>query len=301
MNQALRIVKPTDRPLPSQEDGPQRLRDIIDMPEWMFARGLASIDVAAMTYECPVHGIILPRKFANGYRRRECPCMWERRQAESVQRHQEAMQHALGTKQAERCYTWLGKDAQEIGLEAKTFGNFDRSIQTDAFTFCSNYDPLRDPSNVIFMGSVGTGKTHLAAAIVNRQRAKGVPCLWATAQNLFNALYATRDFEEQQAIKARFGTTTLAVLDDIGKLYIKPTADPAQTGKYQKDVLFEIINRRYTRGLPTIITTNEPESLTQCFDDANATLDRLYEHCKLLVMNGNSYRKVLAKQHKNGG
>jgi len=288
-------VKPTDRPTP-QEDAPQRLRDIMDMPEWMFARGLASTDAAAMTYECPTHGIILPRAFANGYRRRECPCQWARRQAEGAQLYQDAIRHTLGEKQADRTYTWLGRDAQEIGLETKTFGNFNTNFQTDAFTFCLNYNPLRDPSNVIFMGSVGTGKTHLAAAIVNGQRAQGVPCLWTTAQNLFNALYAA-SFDGKLSISEQFGSTKLAVLDDIGKLYTR-----AETGgKYQKDTLFDLINRRYTRHLPTIITTNEPEDLNTCFDDAGATLDRLYEHCKLLEMNGKSYRRVLAEQHKNGG
>ena len=300
MTQALRIVKPTDRPEP-QEGVPSRLMSIMRMPDWMLQwPDHASIDAEAVTYECPVHGIILPLAFANGYRRRECPCMWEQRQQEGMARYQDAVQHALGTKQAERCYTWLGKDAQEIGLETKTFGNFDRSLQTDAFTFCLNYNPLQDPSNAVFMGSVGTGKTHLAAAILNGLRAKGIPCLFATAQNFFNVYY-TANFDGKLSILEQFGSTKLAVLDDIGKLYIKPTTDPAQTGKFQKDTLFDLLNRRYTRHLPTIITTNEPESLTQCFDDAGATLDRLYEHCKLLEMNGKSYRRVLAEQHKNGG
>ena len=294
MTLALRVVQSHERPAQSENDGPQSLRDIMDISDWMFARGLASTDAAAMTYECPVHGTILPRAFYNGYRRRECPCMWEQRQQEGMARYQEAMQRTLGTKQAERCYTWLGRDAQEIGLEGKTFGNFDHSLQTDAFKFCINYDPLRDPCNVIFMGSVGTGKTHLAAAIVNGQKAKGVPCLWATAQNLFNALYAA-SFDGKLSIIEQFGSTKLAVLDDIGQLNVKESP----SGSYQKKTLFDLINRRYVRHLPTIITTNEPESMGDCLDVA--TRDRLYEHCKLLEMNGESYRRVLAEKHKNGG
>ena len=292
MTHALRVVKSYERPAQPEDDAPQRLRDIMDMPDWMFARGLASTNAEAMTYECPVHGIMLPRAFANGYRRRECPCMWARRQAESVQRYQDAIQRSLGTKQAERTYTWLGRDAQEIGLEEKTFGNFNTNFQTEAFRFCINYNPLADPRNLIMMGNVGTGKTHLAAAICNALRAQSVPCLWATAQNLFNALYAA-SFDGKLSIIEQFGSTKLAVLDDLGKLYVKESTG----GKYQKDTLFDLINRRYTRHLPTIITTNEPGSLAQCFDDAGATLDRLYEHCKLLVMDGQSYRRVLAEQH----
>src|SRR6266851_2871041 len=117
MNQVLRVVQPHERPAQPEEEGLERLRSIMRIPEWMFERpGHANITAEAVTYECPVHGVIEPRAFANGYRRRECPCMWERRQAESVQRHQDAMQRSLGTKPTERCYTWLGKDAQEIGL-----------------------------------------------------------------------------------------------------------------------------------------------------------------------------------------
>ena len=277
----------------TQEGVPQRLRDIMDMPAWMFARGLASSSAEAMTYECPVHGIIEPRKFANGYRRRECPCQWARRQAEGAERYQEAIRRSMSVGQADRTYRWLGKDAEEPGLEGKTFGNFDHFLQTDAFKFCINYNPLQDPRNVIFLGGVGLGKTHLAAAITNGLRAQGIPCLWATAQNFFNAYYAA-SFDGKQSLIEQFGSTRLAVLDDIGKLYVK------EGGKFQKDTLFDMLNRRYTRHLPTIITTNEPESWEQCFDDAGATVDRLYEHCKLLEMIGESYRRVLAEQHKGG-
>src|SRR5260221_2667996 len=294
MTHALRVVQSHERPLPSQEDGVERLSAIMRIPEWMFQwPGHANISASAVTYECPVNGTIAPVAFANGYRRRECPCQWARRQAESVQRQQDAIQRSLGTKQAERCYTWLGRDAEELGLEGKTFGNFDHSIQTDAFKFCINYNPLEDPRNLILIGTVGTGKTHLAAAICNALRAQDIPCLFATAQNFFNAYYAA-NFDEKQALIEQFGSTKLAVLDDIGKLYVKESTG----GKDHKDTLFDMLNRRYTRGLATIITTNEPESLGQCFDDAGATLDRLYERCKILPMNGKSYRTVLAEQHK---
>ncbi len=292
MTHALRVVQSHERPAPT--DGLERLRSIMRIPDWMFDRpGHANITAEAVTYECLVHGIITPHAFANGYRRRECPCQWERRQAESVTRYQDAVRRSLGTKPAERCYTWLGKDAQELGLEDKTFGNFDHSIQTEAFTVCLNYNPLADPRNLVLMGNVGTGKTHLAAAVANALRAQSIPCLFATAQNLFNALYAA-NFDGKLSIIEQFGSTKLAVLDDIGKLYVKQETG----GKYQKDTLFDMLNRRYIRHLPTIITTNEPEHLEHCFDEA--TLDRLYEHCKLLEMNGTSYRRVLAEQHKNG-
>ena len=299
MTHALRVVQSHERPLPTHEDGLERLSAIMRIPEWMFRwPGHANISATAVTYECPVHGVVTPLAFANGYRRRECPCQWEQRQAESVQRQQDAVQRSLGTKQAERCYTWLGRDAEELGLEAKTFGNFDHDYQTDAFKFCINYNPIQDPRNLILIGTVGTGKTHLAAAICNALRAQSIPCLWATAQNLFNALYAA-SFDGKLSIEEQFGSTKLAVLDDIGKLYVKQETG----GKYQKDTLFDMLNRRYTRGLATIITTNEPKSLDPksldyCFDDAGATLDRLYERCKILPMNGKSYRTVLSEQHK---
>ncbi len=274
MTHALRVVQSHERPAPPQEDGLERLSAIMRIPEWMFQwPGHANISASAVTYECP--------------------CMWAHRQAESVTRYQDAVRRSLGTKPAERCYTWLGKDAQEVGLEAKTFGNFDHDYQTDAFKFCINYNPLSDPRNLILIGTVGTGKTHLAAAICNALRAQDIPCLFATAQNFFNALYAA-SFDGKLSIIEQFGSTKLAVLDDIGKLYVKQETG----GKYQKDTLFDMLNRRYIRHLPTIITTNEPEHLEHCFDEA--TLDRLYEHCKLLEMNGTSYRRVLAEQHKNG-
>src|SRR5258708_6206222 len=97
MKQALRVVHASERPAPTSDDGPQRLMSIMRIPDWMFERpGLGNITKEAVTYECQKCGIVEPRKFVNGYRRRECPCLWEQREFAG----REAIRRELGVQRA---------------------------------------------------------------------------------------------------------------------------------------------------------------------------------------------------------
>ena len=80
-------------------------------------------------------------------------------------------------------------------------------------------------------------------------------------------------------------STPLLVLDEIDKLYVKETQDSMS---FQQATLTEILDRRYRRRLPTIITTNAQEDLGKWL--SGATISRLQERLTLLQMNGVDYR-----------
>ena len=81
--------------------------------------------------------------------------------------------------------------------------------------------------------------------------------------------------------------TPLLVIDELDKLYVKQKDDMS----YQKATLTEILDRRYKRRLPTIITTNEQEDLGLWL--SGATISRLQERISALPMNGVDYRTRL--------
>lgn len=102
---------------------------------------------------------------------------------------------------------------------------------------------------LLFQGSVGCGKTHLAAAIANYVVSLGVNTIFLTApellQKLRSSYFSSETTFEQQFEEIR--NIQLLVIDDFGT---QNATDWAQ------EQLFLIINYRYINHLPTVITTN---------------------------------------------
>lgn len=200
----------------------------------------------------------------------------------------------VATGQA-KTYTWLGLAEDDLG--EKTFESFTRRdlayqrlAHDKARGYASMFVSRPDgQSNVVFKGSVGTGKTHLACAILNFARENGIPCLFATAPEFFNALYSA-DFDEKEALITQASGTPLLCLDDIDKLHIRASNDPDMpSGSYQKGVLFDVLNRRYRAHRPTILTTNAQNGFDRWLDEA--TQDRLLSLALNINMVGTSQRR----------
>ena len=102
---------------------------------------------------------------------------------------------------------------------------------------------------LLLMGSYGCGKTHLAAAVANTCVEFGMNTIFLTAPDLLDWLRYSYDsvgssFEERfEEIR----NINLLVLDDLG-------AHNATSWAAEK--LFQIIDYRYTRKLPTVVTMN---------------------------------------------
>jgi DNA replication protein DnaC len=108
-----------------------------------------------------------------------------------------------------------------------------------------------DPQGwLLFTGSYGCGKTHLAAAIVNARLSAGESALFVVVPDLLDHLRAAYAPGATEAYDARFEavrSAPLLVLDDLGTE--SPTA-------WAGEKLFQILNHRYNARLPTVFTTN---------------------------------------------
>lgn len=97
-------------------------------------------------------------------------------------------------------------------------------------------------------GTCGTGKTHLAGAIVHALIRKGHRAILMTTTKLLDTLKsAFGDNERTARIKEELAAADLLVLDDIGAEYISDWA---------KSELFNLLNERYEMNKTTILTTN---------------------------------------------
>jgi DNA replication protein DnaC len=265
--------------------------------EWMFDAKpyLVSRDnPASLRYVCQECGLVEPKHVANGWIRRRCACELALYEQTSHAEFKAESQALADTEKTSRTYTWLG-DAED-DLTDKTFVNFTRDYQIKAYDECENWTKrflqARQYTdtfslNVLLMGGYGTGKTHLATAILNTLRAQNIPCLFCTAQNFFNALYG-QNFEGKAYLIEQASMAPLLAIDELDKLYFAQKDDPELSGAFQKRTLFDILDKRYKRRLPTIITTNEQKDLGMWLD--GATISRLYERVTLLPMNGVDYR-----------
>ena len=144
---------------------------------------------------------------------------------------------------------------------------------------------LEDHANVIFLGGVGVGKTHLAAALGYAACLEGRSVLFATAIDVINSLLAAQAVCRLKVELKKYLTPHLLVLDEIGYLPID---------KAGADRLFQVVGPRDERG-SLILTTNKafkqwPAVFNNDSGLTSALLDRLLHHAETIVIEGSSYR-----------
>jgi len=105
---------------------------------------------------------------------------------------------------------------------------------------------------LVFTGTYGAGKTHLAAAIANYRVVQGHPALFVVVPDLLDHLRATFNPQSTVTFDQRFEEVRhapLLILDDLGTESATPWA---------REKLYQIFDYRYNARLPTVITTATP-------------------------------------------
>ena len=144
---------------------------------------------------------------------------------------------------------------------------------------------LEDHTNVIFIGGVGMGKTHLATALGRHACEKGHTVLFTTAVDIVNTLAAAQAAQRLRTELGRYTRPALLVVDELGYLPID---------KLGADLLFQVFSQRYEQG-STVITTNRtykhwPDIFNNDATLTSAVLDRVLHHAETVLIEGASYR-----------
>lgn len=168
----------------------------------------------------------------------------------------------------------------------KTFENYrpESDGQKKAVETCEWFLENWDKSvGLIFIGGPGTGKNHLACALIKKFVAENVKAaLMTEAIKIIRTIKESwrKDGEtETQAIK-RFIEPDLLVIDELGVQFGSDT---------EKMYLTEIINDRYNYMKPTILIGNlTPDEIKQIIGER--AFDRFREGGKVVVFNWQSHR-----------
>jgi len=170
----------------------------------------------------------------------------------------------------------------------KTFDNFDYRRQPNAFAICKKYAmefaKLREEGkSLLLVGPVGTGKSHLAFAILNELIRTGIPGMAVTVPDLMDELRPKNSGDSENDEKMRvLKTIDFLVLDDLGA---------QRNSDWVTERLFVILNSRYAHMLPTVITSNNYLEELEGIPGWWRIVDRLIEMCDIIEFHGASYRE----------
>lgn len=162
--------------------------------------------------------------------------------------------------------------------------------------YCNNMDEnFKDGLGLYMHGKPGSGKTHLAAAVMREAIVRYPKDKCFIFGPLSYTLYRMkRTFEKEGAcddrdIIEKMVSADLVVIDDLGKEHDTP---------WVKSMAYMIINERYSEKMPTIFTTNvEHQTLVARYDES--TVSRIVGSCIILDFNNiDDYRLEQAKKNK---
>lgn len=207
-----------------------------------------------------------------------CDCM-----AAELQAQEQAAKQIEFERQRKICFA-------ESNMHQWTFENDDGNnpeLMNAMKNYVKNFSKFRsEGKGLLLYGSVGTGKSYMAACVANALVGSGLPVLMTNFARLTNTIQGM--FEGKQRYIDSLNRYSLLIIDDLGA---------ERKSEFMQEMVFNIIDARYRSGLPMIITTNLPiEEIKKPADIGNSRIyDRILERCHPIAVTGSSRRREKIK------
>jgi DNA replication protein DnaC len=153
---------------------------------------------------------------------------------------------------------------------------------------------IKAQESILFIGDCGTGKSYLAQSLALIACQKDYRVFYTTCANLISDLN-TAAYEKTLAKRLRkYAAPDLLVIDEMG--HERP--EPQVTKEAQ--LLFKVINERYTKKAPVIFTSNvQQQDWAEYLGDpisTRAILDRIAHRSIKIKIHGPSYREFKGRK-----
>lgn len=158
----------------------------------------------------------------------------------------------------------------------------DPKTENVARKYAANFNAMREKGiGLLLCGTVGTGKSFLAASIANALIDQGTPCLMTNFSRIISRI--SEKFGGDQKYLDNLNRFDLLIIDDLGA---------ERDTEFTWEKVMDVIDARYRAGLPIIITTNL--SMRQLSDQSDIRRQRVYsrlrEMCVFLEVQGTDRR-----------
>jgi DNA replication protein DnaC len=155
-------------------------------------------------------------------------------------------------------------------------------------------------TSILFLGSNGTGKSHLAQSLALLACQKEYRTYYTTLSALITDLNAGAYEKTLEKRLRKYTNPELLIIDEMGhdRLELKVSKEA--------HLLFKVIDKRYNDVKPIVFTSNvEKEDWPEFLGDpltTSAILDRIFHHSVIVEINGPSYREYQGRllQEKYG-
>lgn len=224
---------------------------------------------------------------------RSCKCERERREVEDRKIAKEVFERKVKQLRDSSMMEHRFKDARFESFLNTKYNVKNRVKNRD---MCKNYvnafdEMFKKGRGLLMYGDVGTGKSYAAACIANELIDKGIPVIMTSFVKLLHR-FGSNDPDkkyESDRLFDRLTTCKLAILDDLGA---------ERSSDYALEWIYDVINTRYERELPMIVTTNIQleEMKTEEYEKTKRIYDRVIGSCFPMQWSGPSWRK--AQMHK---
>lgn len=182
--------------------------------------------------------------------------------------------------------------------QQKTFQDYDQNFSATMFPDTLTLEALKDlvfmerNENVMMLGSVGTGKTHLAIATGLEACKQGKNVRFFRVSDLVSLLLEKHQNGTLTRFMREMKKVELLILDELGFIPFH---------KDGSELLFDLISECYETASVIITTNLEFGQWNTVFGDKRLTaaiIDRLVHHAHILSFTGESYRLTHALSKK---
>jgi len=146
----------------------------------------------------------------------------------------------------------LGGRFRNASFDTFVVSNETRNVFTVMKDYAENFREKHKNTSILLFSNPGSGKTHLASAVINHLVKNGISAIFCVVPDLLLQIRST--FNDASTSEARIlnglAECQLLILDDLGSETHKSSED------WSSEKIYQVINRRYSDNKATIFTTN---------------------------------------------